>query len=147
MAKQLKGFTLIELIVVMGIVAILATAAIIAIRPAERFAQARNNKRDSSAAAILSAIHQQSADNQGVLPADVTSATTATCIGTDAACKDLTQELTPNYLPTLPTDPGGPGLTAGTATNTQYLVQYDATSKRVTISAPNAESRTISVSQ
>ena len=142
MAKQLKGFTLIELIVVMGIVAILATAAIFAIRPAERFAQARNNKRDTNVAAIVSAIHQHAADNQGVLAADVTGATSATCIGTTAPCVDLTQELTPNYLPVMPTDPSG-----GTAGDTGYTVQYDSTTRRVTIAAPDAEGRTISVSQ
>lgn len=143
MLKHLRGFTLIELIVVMAIVAILAGAAIIAINPGQRTSQARNTQRQSHVSEILNALQQYSADNQGVMPAAVTSATTATCIGTDPACKNLSAILVSQYIASIPKDPGGPG-TLGTDANTQYTVLYNAATKRVTIAAPNAEGITIS---
>ena len=44
-SSKKKGFTLIEILVVIGIMAVLATIVIIAINPAKQFAQARNADR------------------------------------------------------------------------------------------------------
>jgi type IV pilus assembly protein PilA len=133
--KNLKnnqsGFTLIEILVVIGMIALLATIVIIAINPARQFAQGRNTQRTSNVNTILNAIGQNLADNKGVFNCPgVTITASAQHIGTGAV--NLTC-LTPTYIPTgIPTDP-----TNGTAADTQYTVLVDAVG-RYTVCAPNA---------
>jgi len=51
-----KGFTLIELVIVIGILAILAAAVVLVLNPAELLAQARDSQRLSDLGSIKSAI-------------------------------------------------------------------------------------------
>jgi len=90
-----KGFTLIEILVVIGIIAVLATIVLIAINPARQFAQANNSQRSSNVNAILNAIGQYTADNKGALP------TLPAGEVNEALCDDLV----PTYIPAIPTDP------------------------------------------
>ncbi len=145
-----KGFTLIEMLVVMGIIAALAGMVITAVNPAKQFAQARNAERQSGVTAILNAIGQRMADNKG------TFAGTFSVGGTGYTCPTLPNSaaaiaaqggadlscLTPTYLSSqIPVDPNGGTWTGPLAYASGYTVAADALG-RVTICAPNAATET-----
>jgi type IV pilus assembly protein PilA len=153
MKKQIQktqGFTLIEILVVIGMIAILATIVIIAINPARQFAQGRNSQRVSNVNTILNAIGQRIADNKGVFAGAFDSGNgTTTCPslatstvldiessgGADLSC------LTPTYIPSgLPYDPSAAGANWNSASSydTKYQVSLDGNG-RYTVSAPNSE--------
>lgn len=138
-----KGFTLMEILVVIGIIAILAAIVIIAINPAKQFAQARNTTREAGVNSILNAIGQRIADNKGVfagqfsgtsytcgpLPSSATAVGTSMATDTTTATGDLGC-LVPTYISALPLDP-----TAASGSNTGYTVAVGTTG-RVTVCAP-----------
>mgnify|MGYP001604542036 CR=1 FL=1 len=149
MIKRQKGFTLIEILVVIGILAILFGIALVAINPARQFSQANNTSRRNAVLAILNAVHQYGADNKGALPAGIT--TTAQTIGNGLGEANICANLVTKYLAALPRDPSvtGGDITDCAATHTTgYQVIKSATDNRVTVSAPSAElSETISVTR
>ena len=153
--KNQKGFTLIEILVVIGIIAVLAAIVIIAINPARQFAQARNSQRTSNVNAILNAVGQYTADNKGVLPAEITAAAPAEDLSNLEA--NLCATLVPTYMPALVVDPvvdpdgGGalktgepiPSGSCGGTYDTGYNISKDATTQRITVCAPGGEEAAI----
>ena len=138
-----KGFTLIEILVVIGIIAILATIVIIAINPARQFKQAHDTQRVSNVNAILNAIGQYVADNKGSLPAAIT--TTATDVS--KAGIDICTNLVPTYIASLPFDPTTGNYTDCGTYDTGYKVSKDATTGRVTVTAAGELTNPISVTR
>lgn len=154
-ASRQRGFTLIEILLVMGIVAILAAVVIVAINPGRQFAQARNSQRLTNVNAILNAIGQNISDNRGVFACPSAGALpqTATIIRSIGGY-DIADCLAPTYLPILPIDPNAPQahFTSATDYDTQYSIVQDSATKRITVSAPFALdpgelSQTISVTR
>ncbi len=135
------GFTLIEILLVMGIIAILAAVVIVAINPARQFAQARNSQRTSNVFSILNAVSQNMTDNQGVFscPAAGAIPTTATVIKSSGGY-DVANCLVPTYLPAMSFDPSmqGAHFTSGTDYDTGYTIVKDSTTGRITVAAPEA---------
>lgn len=148
-SQKRSGFTLIELIVTMGIVAVLIAIVLVAINPSRQFSQANNTKRQSDVAAILNAVQQYGVANRGTYPAGLT---TSPQIIEKSGGIDLCSALVTTYLAALPVDPltnNGISISncAGSYT-TNYTILKSATDSRLTVNAPAAElGVTISLTQ
>lgn len=141
-----KGFTLIEILIVVGVMAILAAIVVIAINPARQFAQARNTQRRSDVVAILDAVHQRMVDNAG------TFAEGTTCDALPSSAKiisstvgagnvNLCNCLVPTYLAAMPRDPSaaGAGYTSCADYDSAYTIYQDASTGRLTVAASATE--------
>ncbi len=141
-----QGFTLVEILIVIGIIAVLAAIVIVAVNPARLFGKARDTERWTEVNGIANAITQYYADNAGVLPADIPAVggtPIEICATTGATCTGLydmtVKGVTPNYLPTVPVDP------QTTSPNTGYFL-IQATNNRVTVTATSTEQQTPDIS-
>ncbi len=150
--KTKKGFTLLEVLLVITLIAILVAIVIIAINPSKQIAEANNLQRGADVNTILNAVYQYAIDNGGQLPATVAQ---SVCPGaavneickTGSSCVGFTNlsVLTDNelYLATMPIDPSK--VSAGIGTG--YFITKSV-NNRITVCAPSAQlNQTISVTR
>ena len=132
-----QGFTLLEILLVVAIIAILAGIVILAINPGKQLADARNVQRSADVNTISNAVYQYAIDNNGALPGTITSDSTSIC-QTGFTCTfaiDLSV-LTDNatYLVAIPIDP----TSEVGAEDSGYEIFLNA-NNRITVVAPDAE--------
>lgn len=148
---KIQGFTLIEILIVLGIIAILLAGIILAINPGRQFAQARNTQRWSDVNAILNAVHQRMVDNRGsfaegttcdALPIDTAKTISSTA---GAGNVNLCGCLVPTYISSMPYDPSASGAlyTDCASYHSGYTIVASSTTSRITVAAPSAELGTI----
>jgi prepilin-type N-terminal cleavage/methylation domain-containing protein len=142
--KRVKGFTLLEILLVVAAIGILAGIVILAINPGKQLADTQDAQRAADVNTILNAIYQYSVDNDGDLPEDITETSTEIC-ATDGTCTGLIDlsDLTDNeqYLTAIPSDP------TGSSTNGAGYEISKSANGRITVVAPDAVNRTISVTR
>jgi len=124
---------------------------IIAINPARQFAQSRDTQRTSNVRAILDAIGQRMADNQGVFETGCVAGAipTSTPVYIASSSYHIAPCIIPTYISTLPFDPADPLARFVDINNydTGYTVQRSSSTNRITVAAPSAETGPISITR
>ena len=151
------GFTLLEVLLVVAVIAILAGIVIIAINPGKNLGDSRNSQRSADVNTIINGTYQYILDNNGVLPAvgarsgavAITATATEICNSTAVACTSLVDlnilTTSGKYVVSVPKDPQCP--TGCNANGTGYRISRDVNS-RLIVSAINPEQgKTISVTK
>lgn len=104
-----KGFTLITVLVTMGVLTVMATAALIAINPAAQITKGKNRKSASELSILTNAINQYVLDHNDTLPVSAsnlnTYPTTSPGIEISRSGLDICSALVPEYIDSLPVNP------------------------------------------
>jgi uncharacterized protein (TIGR02145 family)/prepilin-type N-terminal cleavage/methylation domain-containing protein len=138
---QQKAFTLIELLIVIGIIAILASAVIIAINPGQMFSGARDSTRQQHLNSINKAILSYIITTTGVIPDTIGITAKEVCKIDAPSCTGLVDLsfLVPDHLSSIPVDPRGGVNTNGTG----YFISQ--TGLNVSLSAYRSETKEVSL--
>ncbi|MCK5510130.1 type II secretion system protein [Candidatus Parcubacteria bacterium] len=148
-----NGFTLLELLIVIAVLAVLAGVLFVALDPASRLQDSRNAKRWTDVNAVLSAIKLDQVDNGGSYLASIAAmsddtyyrigeATTGCddiCLNPSrspqAACIDLLNLIDEGYLADVPIDPNASGKSSN---ETGYYI-YKYSSGQISVGSCHEE--------
>lgn len=119
-----EGFTMVEILITIGILIILTSAVIIAVNPSEKLLSARNSQRTAHVEAVYGAISHYFFQND-LFPS---------CVTTGATDIFSCTELVSDYLFELPVDP-----VCGGETETGYHVKKMASTNDFGVKANCAE--------
>lgn len=149
--KRKRGFTLIEILVVIGIIAVLAAVVLVAINPSRQFKLARDTQRISNVNALLNTISQNIAEHHGIFTCGTSPMTlpnVPTVVKSGGSGVDIASCVVPAYISVLPFDPSATGAHFASAIDydTQYVVYQDAEG-RVTASSTGEITPSISVTR
>jgi type IV pilus assembly protein PilA len=146
--QSTRGFTLLEVLLVVAVIAILAGIVIIAINPGKQVGDSRNAQRSADVNTILNGFYQYLIDNNGVAPGvgartgavAISTTPTEVCATGPVACTGLVDldalTTASKYLVSIPKEPNCP--TGCNANGTGYRISRDANG-RVTVTSINPE--------
>ena len=107
--NEKRGFTLLEMLLVIAIIAILAAIVIVAINPVRQLAQARNAQRASDLNSLNKAVQQYYIDNKAwpgtpAIDSDLTDVCDSSVDTDDDSCVNLSS-MVPDYIAAIPQNP------------------------------------------
>lgn len=137
--KITRGFTLIEILLVVAILSILLVVVFASLNPAQRLQDTRNARRWNDVNQVLTAIHECIVDNDGslstcgitddgtareIVNGAIVTGCDAVCGVATSECEDLSGLVSSNYLASLPADPTAPATnhTSYTVTSTSGVI-------------------------
>ena len=129
MTRSHKGFTLLEILLVVAIISILAGIVIVAINPARQLGSTRDAQRKSDIGTIYKAVNQYLIDN-GHYPTTITTTLTPICDPAKSCTGIDLSSLVPVYLSAIPKD-------ANATTDSGYEIAKVGTN--VYLEAPDTE--------
>ena len=128
--KKNKGFTLLEILLVIAAIGILAAIVLVAINPNRQIEAARQAKRRTDINTITKAIQQYSIDNNGQYPEGIETGAKPICQtgNTPTGCIDLSTFLVPTYIAAIPE-----------ADSNRYYVRKNISGTSIEVSHPRDE--------